>query len=194
MTGLLKFFRKMLWLEKHICPFWFSFSLSGRWRRLVHDPGKILAGLIRKGQTVLDIGCGPGFFSLAMARMTGPEGKVIAVDLQNKMLEKLRRQASRLGLSRRIEARVCTTKSLGIRTKADLILAFWMVHEVSDQARFFRQVRRLLKPGGVFLMVEPVFHVSGKRYEKSLSLAVKAGLRPFPGPRVFLSRTALFRS
>jgi ubiquinone/menaquinone biosynthesis C-methylase UbiE len=67
-------------------------------RRLIHKPQKILGGYIESGQTVLDIGCGPGTFSLAMAEIVGESGKVIAVDVQEEMLQIVREKAARHGL------------------------------------------------------------------------------------------------
>jgi ubiquinone/menaquinone biosynthesis C-methylase UbiE len=55
-------------------------------RRLIHPPGRILGHHICPGDTVLDLGCGPGYFSLPLARMVGPGGTVIAVDVQEEML------------------------------------------------------------------------------------------------------------
>ena len=59
-------------------------------RRLLQNPRKILSPFIKEGMTVLDLGCGPGFFSLDMAHMVGSAGRAIAVDLQQGMLIKLR--------------------------------------------------------------------------------------------------------
>ena len=68
--------------SSRICSWKIAFALDNPIRRLIHDPKKILGGYIEPGQTVLDIGCGPGTFSIAMAKMVGESGKVIAVDVQ----------------------------------------------------------------------------------------------------------------
>jgi ubiquinone/menaquinone biosynthesis C-methylase UbiE len=67
-----------------ICSWKIAFALDNPIRRLIHNPQKILVGYIEPGQTVLDIECGPGTFSIAMAKMVGESGKVIAVDVQRK--------------------------------------------------------------------------------------------------------------
>ena len=72
-----------------------AFVLDNPIRRLIHDPQKILGGYIEPGQTVLDLGCGPGTFSIVMAKMVGESGKVIAVDVQEEMLQILRKKAAR---------------------------------------------------------------------------------------------------
>ncbi len=81
--------KKILWLDQHTCPAWFSFSLNNALRRIIHKPEAILEGLINPGDTVIDVGCGPGYFTVPMAEITGSGGRVIAVDLQDAMLEKL---------------------------------------------------------------------------------------------------------
>jgi SAM-dependent methyltransferase len=77
------------------CPYWLAWALDNPLRRWLHNPQKILEGLVQPGQTVLDLGCGPGYFSLALARMVGANGRVVAVDLQPEMLEFVRRRAER---------------------------------------------------------------------------------------------------
>jgi len=85
-----------------ICPWWLAPTLDNPIRRLVHNPEKILGRLIEEGDTVLDLGCGSGTFTIAMAKMAGVDGRVIAVDLQDRMLQLLRKKAAKEGLSSRI--------------------------------------------------------------------------------------------
>ena len=81
-----------------ICSWKHAFALDNPIRRLIHNPQKILGGYIEPGQTVLDVGCGPGAFSIAMAKMVGELGKVIAVDVQEEMLQIVREKAAQRGL------------------------------------------------------------------------------------------------
>ena len=71
----------------HVCPWWLCYSFDNPLRRLIHNPQRILSPYIKQGMTVLDAGCGMGYFSIGMAKMVGDSGKVIAVDLQQKMLD-----------------------------------------------------------------------------------------------------------
>jgi 2-polyprenyl-3-methyl-5-hydroxy-6-metoxy-1,4-benzoquinol methylase len=86
----------------HICPWWGGYFIDNPLRRLIHDLQTILGPYVKPGMTVLDVGCGMGFFSIGMARMVGDEGRVIAVDLQQKMLDVLWRRAQRAGVADRI--------------------------------------------------------------------------------------------
>jgi ubiquinone/menaquinone biosynthesis C-methylase UbiE len=166
--------------------------LSTPLRRLLHDPRRILKGLVAAGDTAIDFGCGPGFFTLPMAEMVGPDGRVVAVDLQAAMLDRLRLRAERAGLESRITLHCCAPDSVGELPAADAALAFYMVHEVPDVARFLGEVAGALKPGGRFLLVEPRGPVSAPAFAATIDLATAAGLRPVAAPRVRLSRTTLF--
>ncbi len=178
----------------HICPWWLAYSFDNPLRRFLHDPGKVLAGLVPPGGTVLDIGCGMGYFTLALARMVGPEGRVIAVDLQEPMLRRVRKRAARESLSSRIELHLCGPESLGVTVRADFILAFWVVHEAGDRRAFLQEVRGLLSPGGHLLVAEPRMHVSASDFRETVELARAAGLVPAGEPRIRWSRAMLFRS
>lgn len=180
---------------EHTCPWWLAYTFDNPLRRWLHDPDEIFAGLIKPGQTAIDIGCGMGYFTIALARMVGPQGRVVAVDLQEQMLKRVRKRAGRAGLLSRIRLHQCTPDSLGISgEQADLILAFWMVHEVKDRAAFIREARGLLKPGGHFLVAEPRIHVSADNVQHTVELAKAAGLSPVAGPKIGWSRAALFRA
>ena len=85
----------------NICPWWLCPTFDNPLRRLIQDPDRILAGLVQPGETALDIGCGMGYFSIPLARLVGPEGKVICVDLQEQMLAGVRRRAERAGVADR---------------------------------------------------------------------------------------------
>ena len=92
---------------KHVCPVEMARSLDNIFRIWFQNPRKILAPFIREGMTVLDIGCGPGFFSTEIAEMVGPSGRVIACDLQKEMLEIVARRITSYN--------VCYTKLLRLR-------------------------------------------------------------------------------
>jgi len=152
-------------------------------RRLVHDPRRVLAGLALPGDTVIDIGCGPGYFTLPLAKAVGPSGRVVAVDLQPAMLEQVRARAERAGLAPRVELRPCSAETLGELPVADAALAFAVVHELPDVARFCGEVAAVLRPGGRLLVVEPRGHVSAAAFAATLALAAAAGLLQVAAPR-----------
>lgn len=131
--------------------------------------------------TVLEPGPGMGYFTLEAARLVGPSGKVVAVDLQPRMLANLRKRAQKAGLIDRIDVRLApSAQDLGIGDlsgKVDFILAFFMVHEVPDAGRFFTALAQAAKPGCRLLIAEPPLHVKKSDFEASLEKAQARGFK-----------------
>jgi ubiquinone/menaquinone biosynthesis C-methylase UbiE len=175
----------------HICSWKIAFALDNPIRRLIHNPQKILGGYIKPGQTVLDLGCGPGTFSIAMAKMVGESGKVIAVDIQEEMLQIVRTKAAQQGLESRIVTHKSGLDRIGLSEKVDFALAFYMVHEVPNAEAFLKEISSMLKPKGKLLVVEPKFHVSATAFERTIDIARQAGLSPISEPKVRFSRSKL---
>jgi ubiquinone/menaquinone biosynthesis C-methylase UbiE len=178
-------------MAKRICPWWVGYLLASPIRRWLQDPEKILSPYVNEGMTVLDIGPGMGFFTIPAALMVGDSGKVIAVDVQEKMLEVLGKRAAKAGLGDRIVIRLCEPNSLGVSEPIDLCLAFNVVHEVPDAGALFSQIRGILKPAGKLLLSEPPGHVSEKEFRETLALASTAGLKLVGEPKIRRSRSAL---
>ena len=135
-----------------------------------------------------------GFFTLPLARLVGPRGHVICVDVQERMLSALMRHARRATLADRIEARVCAPDSLQVTDLArtiDFVLAFAVVHEVGDASRFFGEMQDVLTPRGRVLFAEPRGHVSARAFHESLSVAKQTGLHLTESLRIVRSHAAI---
>lgn len=181
-------------MSDRVCPFLVGYFLVSPLRKLVQHPNKILDDYVKKGMTVLDIGCAMGFFSLPLADMVGPTGKVISVDLQEKMITSLKKRAQKAGLSDRIETIVCHPNSLGLsdlKEAIDFALAFAVVHEVPDPSRLFFEIKEVLKPSGRLLVAEPAGHVSEKNFALTVSITEQVGFRKIATPKIYKSRVVL---
>ncbi len=176
-----------------VCPVERAGSLDNRVRKWLQDPQKIMGPYIEEGMTVLDLGCGPGFFSIDMAQMVGKSGRVIAADLQEGMLQKLRDKIQGTELEPRITLHKCEENKTGVSEEIDFALAFYMVHEVPNQEEFFNEIGVMLKPKGQVLIVEPPFHVSKSAFEETLRKARNAGLTLVERPKVFFSKAAVLK-
>jgi len=177
-----------------VCPWWLGYFLASPLRRLSQDPVAVLAPYVHEGMTVFEPGPGMGFFTLELARMVGPAGRVVAVDIQAKMLSSLKRRLARRGLLDRVDARLSAPDSLGVADLAgtvDFVLAFAMVHEMPDALYFFREAAATLQPGGSLLLAEPRGHVKQAGFEKELEAASAAGLRIADRPQIRRSHAAL---
>jgi ubiquinone/menaquinone biosynthesis C-methylase UbiE len=179
--------------KKRICPVERAGSLDNRIRRWLQNPHKILAPYVKEGMTVLDLGCGPGFFSIEMARMVGKSGRVIASDLQGGMLQKVRDKIEGTELQARINLHQCEDDRIGVSDPVDFVLAFYMLHEVPQQDALFQELGSMLKPTGQMLIVEPLFHVSKSAFEMTIKKSENAGFELVETPNVFFSRTAVLK-
>ena len=119
------------------------------------QPDRVVAELnIPKGATVVDLGAGVGYFTWRLAKQVGPRGKVIAVDIQEGMLELLREN---------LEARGVTNTEIVLGSpenprlplgEVDLVLLVDVYHELAHPAQTMEHVRRSLKPGGRVAIIE----------------------------------------
>jgi ubiquinone/menaquinone biosynthesis C-methylase UbiE len=186
------FIDRTLLTGEHVCPWWLAYTFDNPLRRLIHNPEKMLGKFIREGDTAVDIGCGMGHFSIGMAKLVGEKGQVVSVDLQEEMLERVRRRAEKKSFISRVRLHKCSPDKLGVSEDADFALGFWMVHEVRNKESFFDEVAAFLKPGAYFLLVEPKMHVTEPYFRKLIDIAGKAGLKPHTEEPVRLSRAMLF--
>ncbi len=181
--------------KSHVCIWWHAYFFDNPLRPLLHNAERILGPYVSEGMTVLDVGCGMGFFSLALARMVGDEGTVIAADLQPKMHEVLGKRARRRGLDRRIRYHECESDTVGVLDPVDFVLAFWTVHELPDQRKFMDEMWGILKPGGHLFVAEPTGHATKEEFAASVETACSAGFESLAPPeaRVRMSDAAAFR-
>ncbi|HEX3072579.1 MAG TPA: methyltransferase domain-containing protein [Ignavibacteriales bacterium] len=182
--------------EEHeqVCPWWAGYLLLFPLRKLFQDPEKITAPYLKPGMKVLDFGSAMGFFSLPMARLVGPQGRVYCADIQQKMLDKLTKRAEKAGL-KNIEPRLIYDGS-GLDNLAgqiDFCLLFAVVHEVPDRDELFALISRVLKSNGKVLFAEPAGHVSEKNFNDSIKAAARHGLKVSAAQDIDKSRTVLLK-
>ena len=174
--------------KKRVCPVEYAGVLDFSLRKLIQNPRKILRPYISEGMTVLDIGCGPGFFTMEMAKIVGISGKVIAADLQEGMLRKLEDKIRNTEFQNIIQLHKCGEDKIGLSEKVDFVLVFYMLHEVPDQIRFFKEISTLLKPDAKIMIVEPLFHVSKNDFASLIESVRGLGFKLIDRPKIFFSR------
>jgi len=182
-------------MAEHVCPWWMGYWLASPMRRWwMQSPEKLLTPYVREGMTVLEPGPGMGFFTLPMAGMVGPAGRIVAVDIQAKMLDSLRRRAAKAGVLPRIETRLAQPNSMkldDLKGAVDFVLAFAVVHEMPSAETFFREAAAALKPGGLMLLAEPAGHITPEGFARELEAARKAGLELVERPVIRRSLAAV---
>ncbi len=181
-------------MGKHgVCPWWAAYFFDNPVRRIMHPPAKVLGAYVRAGMTALDYGCGFGHYSLGMARLAGPSGRVIAVDVQSKMLDKTMARARRAGLERIIQPRLCESQGIGAPVNLDFALISNALHETPDPGGLLKELFALLKPGAKLLLLEPPGHLGACEFEAEVALAKEAGFEEADRPKVAREMSCLLR-
>jgi 2-polyprenyl-3-methyl-5-hydroxy-6-metoxy-1,4-benzoquinol methylase len=183
-------------MEHRVCPWWLGYVLASPLRRLLQDPVTIVKPYVREGMTVLEPGPGMGFFTLEMARQVGVNGRVVAIDVQPRMIAGLKRRLAKAGLLERADLRLAPSDSLGLQElcgRVDFVLAMAVVHEMPSSSRFFAEVAEAMKPGASLLLAEPSGHVKGATFEAELQNAAAAGLEVTGRPAIRRSQVALLK-
>ena len=175
-----------------VCPPWFAWAINNPLRRWLHKPEEILGQLIAPGFTVVELGCGAGPFTIALAHRVGSSGRVIAADVQPAMLAKVEKRVAQAGVQDHVELHVCKQEHIGLSARVDFVLAFWMVHEAPNAAALFAELHEALKTNGKLLLVEPKLHVGRRNFEKEVDAALEARFELLARPSIRLSRAALF--
>ena len=136
----------------------------------------ILAGLgVAEGMTVLDAGCGPGRVTLHLAKAVGADGKVIAVDLQQGMLDVVQRKAQQKGLAMIAFEKLSLGEGKLPAYQADRAVLAAVLGEIPQQAAALQEVYAALKPGGILAVAETIFDPYYQRKSHVLDLAQAAG-------------------
>ena len=166
---------------------WLGYLHLNPLRKLMHNPDKILGPYVNEAMTVADIGCAMGFFSLPLAKMVGPSGKVICVDIEENMIRSLEKRAAKAELSGRIHTIVCSDKSLGLddfKGKIDFALAVGIEHDIQGSSEFFSELNQAMKPAGRLLVAAPKWFVSETDFEGTVSVANRNGFEVIDRPQM----------
>ncbi|RME21472.1 MAG: methyltransferase domain-containing protein [Deltaproteobacteria bacterium] len=140
-----------------------SFHDAERWVQVFDDPGRaawqkpaeLVAALeIQPGSTVADIGAGTGYFNRYLAEAVGPEGHVVAIDIEPSMVEHMARRAVQEGTPQ-VEARLGRPDDPGLKPgEADLVLMVDTYHHIDGRVSYFAALRDRVAPGGRLVVVD----------------------------------------
>lgn len=109
---------------------------------------------VRPGQSVCDLGCGNGFYTLKLAELVGPQGKVYAVDIQAEMLRLLGKSVEAAGVRNIVPVLGTAVDPRLPAGQIDLVLMVDVYHEFSHPEEMLRAIRRSLKPEGRIALAE----------------------------------------
>jgi len=173
--------------HKHICPPEIAWFLDNPIRKLIHDPKKIIRPFVKPGMKVLDFGCASGTFTREIAKLSGDNGKVIAADIQEEMLKKLRKNIKGRDIEKRIKIVKTDNSSINIKEKIDLAFALFVIHEVKNEEKTLLQIYNILKKKGKFIILEPKTEISEQEFKNIIKMAEKIGFKQIKKLKVPLS-------
>jgi ubiquinone/menaquinone biosynthesis C-methylase UbiE len=109
---------------------------------------------LKTGDTLADIGCGPGFFTIPAAEIVGAQGKVYAVDVQSEMIAAVMTRVADLGLHNVEIVKASDTDVPLPDRDLDLVLMAFMLHEMPQRSLYLHRLRHTLRPAGKILILE----------------------------------------
>jgi len=179
--------------KTHLHPLEKASALESRLRLLLQNPGRILKKYIHPGMTVLDLGCGTGYFTLEIAKLLEKKGKVIAADVQKGMLDVLIHKLGNNELQQQIQIHNNQENTLNLTDKVDFIFAFYSFHEMKYIDSITYELQKTIKPETKILISEQKFHVSKYTFNTIVQKMENIGFEICKRPRIFLSRTVIMK-
>ncbi len=176
----------------HQCPHKTALILDNWLRKLIHNPYKLLEPLVESSMTVLDFGCGNGFFSMPLSSLVGPSGTVIAVDTHQEMLNRLQNKADKHQFNN-ISIHKNTDEGIGINQKVDFALAAYIFYELDNQLAYLNELHEQLNDGCFLLLIEPNPVVSKKKFRQVVNLALDTGFEAVENLSVPFSQSILLK-
>lgn len=182
--GLLMLFSFPVWRlasrRKNLpCPVWLGWlvEMDNPFTR-THRAETILSRLdIRPGMLVADVGCGPGRLTLPLARKVGKEGHVVAMDIQQGMLDRTRLKAAAEGLDNITFLRAGAGSEALAGCHFDRILLVTVLGEIPDPKPALAEMYKALRPDGLLSVTEIIFDPHFQRKKTVIRLAESMGFK-----------------
>lgn len=176
------------------CPVWLAAAFDNPYTDAYSGVATLVdrAGVVT-GMRVLDAGCGPGRVTIPLARRVGASGEVVALDVQERMLDRVRRNATRHGVTniRTIRGRLTSDTPVlqEHRDAFDCVLLVFVLGEISDRLGALRSLYAVVKPGGMLSISEVIIDPDYQPGHRVRRLAESAGFefdRSFGTPLMFM--------
>jgi ubiquinone/menaquinone biosynthesis C-methylase UbiE len=158
------------------CPAALSWLVDNSLRRTYMRPVLDRIG-IRAGERVLELGPGPGAFTVGAAERVGPEGSLVAVDIQAEMIAQVDQRVQQAGLTN-VETHVASAYQLPIVDQSvDRAFLITVLPEIPDRRRALSELHRVLRPGGVLSITEEFYDPDYLFLAETIRLVEAAGFR-----------------
>lgn len=153
-------------------------AAAGPYRSRVQPPSMLVEAIsCRPGMTIIEIGCGSGFYTVEVAKAIQPDGRVYAVDIQEGMLEKLRNRMEREGVENIIPILADAEGNIPLDDgTADAVFSVAVLPEIPNPVKALTQIKRLMTDDGVFADSEVLFDPDYPLKRTVVKWARQAGL------------------
>ena len=161
-------------------PWWFARFLDNPIRRRVQHPSKVMGQMgVHEGMKVLELGPGPGFFTVEASRRAGSSGRLYCLDIQPALVARLKRKIEREGLEN-VALMVGDATALPfLESGLDLAFLVTVAGEIPNRDGALGELYRVLRPGGVLSVSELFIDPDYLLRRTIISQAHKAGFEPF---------------
>ncbi len=158
------------------CPASLSWLVDNPLRHRYLGPALDRIG-IQPGERVLELGPGPGTFTVGAARRVGAEGRLVAVDIQPEMIAQVDRRVQEAGLTN-VETHVANAYALPVEDgSVDRAFLITVLPEIPDRGRALAELHRVLRPGGVLSITEEFYDPDYLFLPETIRLVEAAGFR-----------------
>lgn len=161
------------------CPAWLSVlvEMDNPFTKVNRADTIIQLLNIKPGMRVLDIGCGPGRLTIPLAKAVGESGQVVALDIQEAMLNKVRDKANKEGLNNIEYINLDIGKSHLTHQGFDRVLLVTVIGEIPEQINAFKEIHAALASDGILSVTELIFDPHFHRQKTIVNLAEQTGFK-----------------
>jgi len=160
------------------CPSWLAWSLDIDFMKKYGGQSLALEMLeLSPGMRVADVGCGPGRLTIPIAKAVEPTGEVVALDIQSKMIERLRRRIDEHGVNNITLLQASAGEGRLSKDQFDRALLVTVLGEIPDRGRALKEIHDALKPGGFLVITEVMGDPHYQRLRKVKQLAGQTGFQ-----------------
>jgi SAM-dependent methyltransferase len=170
------------------CPVWLHWlvEIENPFTKISRSPVVVQHLFLQPGMTVLDIGCGPGRVTIPLARQVGPQGVVVAMDIQPGMLRLNQEKAQAASLTNIQYLQGGVGEGKLEHNLADRAVLVTVLGEIHEQEAALKEIYDALKPGGILSVTEIIFDPDFQKRDKVSQLAGAVGFneKEFFGSRI----------
>lgn len=154
-------------------PYWLSFILYNPIRKLFTPRKNIIKNShIKKGSIVLEIGCGPGFFTETISSIIGKKGKLYALDVQKQMIEKIKNKIKNKKIRNNVYTRFSNASNINLPSNSvDVVFVAYAFEELNKKEKSVKEFYRICKLKGYLIFREHKFFATGAFFLRPLKKA-----------------------